>query len=508
MAAGKEVLPFNKTAFNREYMIVDKKASHAIWGYIDPIIRHYQWIWAIYWRAIKTVAASTFLSFVSVPWQLTSILQMVGLMRKPATPLNEQEIIQRTVWEKARDETLQELNPLTIIQRKWSLEVHKKVDRMIFGNLIHYYEQQKWAGWQEMHSLDVKRLGSVIAPYISFYSIEKDDAYPTVTNHIESVPYDNVQHALYVKLQAGLVDVTDVKALRKTDNEAEAGYYSDISEEAIVRFRDASRRISALCFPEKSYYAPKFVRMIELIDRSTPRRVVVYSEFISTYRYLQVYLTSIGRPFQILDVSSTAKQRDKLLLRFEKGKVELLVLHPRMTEGISIRGATQMHILEPQNKLHTFHQVAARVVRFMSHSHLPKEDRHVDIYLWQAVLSVDAIQAVRASIVQTKESLKQWWASNKEVVPPIPILLPREPFRAVAGRYRPIASPRTIEESQQLKNFRMDAMLERFSQHLKSTHLPTGPVDCCVWNPDKRELNACLRTKPACAALYKKVSKR
>ena len=378
---------------------------------------------------------------------------------------------------------------------------------MIFGNLINYYEQEKYAGWEAMHSLDVKKLGEVIAPYISFYSIDKSNAYPTIKNHIESVPYDNVQHALYVKLQAGLVDITDVKALRKTDNEAEAGYYSDIGQGAENKFRDASRRISGLCFPENGYFAPKFVRLIKLIDQQTPKRVVVYSEFVSTYRYLQVYLKSIERPFEVLDVDSSMKNRNRILHLFGKGKVEILILHPRMTEGISIKGATEMHILEPQKKLHTFHQVAARVVRFMSHSHLPQKERHVDIYLWQAVLSNSAKQAVRASIVQTKESLKQWWASNKEVVPPIPILFPKEPFRELTGRYRSLASPRTYEEFQQLRNHRMDAMLERFSHHLKSTHLPTGPVDCCVWNPDKREMDACLRTKPTCAALHRNLKK-
>lgn len=504
MAAGKEVLPFNKTAFNREYMIVDRKQA-MIWGYIDPIIRHYHWVWAIYWRAIKTVATNTFLSFVSVPWQLTSILRMVGLLQKPATPRYEQQIIEQTLWEEVQGETMQRLNPLNVLQRKWSLEVQKKVDRIIFGNFLAYYYREKRLGLQSINSLNVRKLGDVVAPYVSFYSIEKDAAYPRVKNHIESVPYDDVQHALYVKLQAGLVDMIDMKALRKTGNEAEAGYYSDISEEAYGRFRDASRRISGLCFPERHYFAPKFDRLIKLIDRRSSRRVVVYSEFVSTYQYLQLYLASIERPFQNLDINLSAKQRNSLLQRFESGEVEILLLHPKLTEGISIKGATQMHILEPQKKLHSFQQVAARVVRFMSHSHLPAKERHVDIYLWQAVLSNDAIQATRASILQTKESLKQWWASNKEVVPPIPILLPSEPFRRLTNRFIRPASDQTEEECLQQRNLHMDVMLEKFSHHLKSTTLPTGPVDCCVWNPDKRELSACLKTKPACAALYKKL---
>lgn len=501
IAAGKEVLPHNKTLFNRKYLLIDKNKA-IIWGYIDPIIRHYHWVWAVYWRAIKRAAAHSLFSFLSLPWQLKGILQLVGLMRKPNTSSDEQQLIEKTVWKELQDETFQRMNPLNILKQKWSFEVQKKIDRMVFGNFLAYYYRLQRRGFRDIHSLDIPKLSADIAPYISFYSIEKDSAYPAVQNHVESVPYDAVQHALIVKLQSGLADIMDIKSLRKTENEVEAGFYSDITERAHSRYWDACRRVSGLCFPEKGYFAPKFANMIGLIDRTASKRSVIYSEFSSTFEYLQCYLKTIDRPHYVLDTAMTARQRTRVLRLFEQGKIAILLLHPSMTEGISIKGATQMHILEPQSKIHSFHQVAARVVRFMSHSHLPKEERRVNIYVWQAVLSNDAIQAVRASIVQTKESLKQWWASNKEVVPPIPILFPKEPFQALSKRYNKHASDQTEEEELLQDTFYMDVMLEKFSQHLKTTRLPTGPVNCCVWNPDEADLRKCLEKKSNCAEYY------
>ena len=502
IAAGKDVLPHNKTIFNKRYMIIDKKKAF-IWGYLDPIIRHYHWIWRIYWQAIKGIVSQTLFSFVRLPRPLSAILQMTGLMRRSAESVHEHDLVERTVWQEVQDETSRRLNPLNILKAKWSFEVQKKIDRMVFGNFLAYYYRLQRLGFRDIHSLDVHKLGADIAPYISFYSIEKDDAYPTVKNHVKSVPYDSMQHALYVKLQSGLVEVTDIKRLRKTENEAEAGYYSNISETARDRYYDACRRISGLCIPNEKYFAPKFKSVIEFLGTSRAKRVVIYSEYASTYKYFQIYLDSIEHFYQILDISMSARQRNRILHLFEIGKIDVLLLHPLLTEGISIKGASQMHILEPQSKLHQFHQVAARVVRFMSHSHLPSDQRHVDIYLWQAVLSNDAIESVRASIVQTKESLKQWWHSNKEVVPPIPILLPGEPFRKLSNRYHKPVSDQTEEELELQHMFYMDVMLERFTRHLKDMKLPTGPVDCCVWNPDRTVLEACLANNPACATLYK-----
>ena len=71
----------------------------------------------------------------------------------------------------------------------------------------------------------------------------------------------------------------------------------------------------------------------------------------------------------------------------KKNSTIFLLLHPIYTEGITIFGAEQIHILEPIPNLSKKEQLIARVVRYKSHDHLPPEKRHVDIYQWSCEIT-------------------------------------------------------------------------------------------------------------------------
>ncbi|HXW59956.1 MAG TPA: hypothetical protein VEK06_00310, partial [Myxococcota bacterium] len=65
----------------------------------------------------------------------------------------------------------------------------------------------------------------------------------------------------------------------------------------------------------------------------------------------------------------------------------ILLLHPELTEGISLEATRALHILEPVASQALFEQIVGRVIRLNSHARLPKEARHVDIYAWESTLS-------------------------------------------------------------------------------------------------------------------------
>ena len=60
-------------------------------------------------------------------------------------------------------------------------------------------------------------------------------------------------------------------------------------------------------------------------------------------------------------------------------------------EGLDIKGATQVILMEPSWYGAAEHQVIGRAVRYQSHSHLPPEQRYVNV--WRLVLrkSVDRL---------------------------------------------------------------------------------------------------------------------
>ena len=56
-------------------------------------------------------------------------------------------------------------------------------------------------------------------------------------------------------------------------------------------------------------------------------------------------------------------------------------------EGVTLKGTAQLHVLEPVFNNQILKQIIGRVVRYKSHSHLNKESRHVNIYIWKMVVN-------------------------------------------------------------------------------------------------------------------------
>ena len=59
-----------------------------------------------------------------------------------------------------------------------------------------------------------------------------------------------------------------------------------------------------------------------------------------------------------------------------------VLIHPLITEGMSLYAVRQMHVLEPIPSAAKYQQVVARAVRDGSHNGVAKEDRNVRIYRW------------------------------------------------------------------------------------------------------------------------------
>jgi hypothetical protein len=53
-------------------------------------------------------------------------------------------------------------------------------------------------------------------------------------------------------------------------------------------------------------------------------------------------------------------------------------------EGLDLKGARGVHILEPHFNDEKINQVIGRAARYKSHANLPEEDRNVQVYKYQS----------------------------------------------------------------------------------------------------------------------------
>ena len=506
IAAGRELLPYNRQLFEAQYMVIDRKKA-AVWGYTEPIIRWFNWVLVVYVKLAQDIIHAG--TLLSAPAWFVNALQVAGLVRGPYVRNSaEQDLLSSTVWQRLGATTQRLLREIvspvhiiTDIPKRIVAHASSEIMKLVFGPIRFWYIQLRRREFRNIRKLDEKKLGRVIEPFVSFYDMGENPAYPTVKFHVRSVPYDYLQNAMFVKLQAGLIEIVDVKNLRNTTNAAEAGFYSNISANGGYRqFRDASRRISCLCYPNKGYFTPKFARVLETIDMAGPTRAVVYSEFQSTFDYFKLFLDFRKRPYRALEVKLTARKRLDVLEAFRTGSIQILMLHPKLTEGISILGATQLHVLEPLQHVHRLQQVSARVVRFLSHDHLQPSERHVDVYSWQATLGDHYAKQLHSQAIRGVELLRHWWKYHPEVVPPLPGL--EEPLAMVSKSFRHGSQPQTIDEEITSDIEHISRAIDSFSRHLKLLKASNTPVDCCIWDPDEHALKSCLQAAPACELLY------
>lgn len=105
-----------------------------------------------------------------------------------------------------------------------------------------------------------------------------------------------------------------------------------------------------------------------------------YSNYIkSGLLPMQAELKARGIKSEIFDGKMNDKERKALVEKYNKGKVQHLLISSAGGEGLDLKGTRLIQILEPHWNNAKIHQVTARGIRYKSHAHLPKEDRNVHV---------------------------------------------------------------------------------------------------------------------------------
>lgn len=136
--------------------------------------------------------------------------------------------------------------------------------------------------------------------------------------------------------------------------------------------------------------APKFQHAADEIEKrhkNDPNfRGVVYSNFLES---------GVDPMFRELDRRGikahrftgelTDKKRKEIIEDYNSGKTPVLLISGAGAEGLDLKGTKLMQILEPHWNEEQMEQVRGRAIRYRSHSHLPEEERHVEVQRFHAV---------------------------------------------------------------------------------------------------------------------------
>jgi len=156
-------------------------------------------------------------------------------------------------------------------------------------------------------------------------------------------------------------------------------------------FMGQSRQIASTESPftkGQAETSPKLVRAVDDLSARTaenPRhRGLVYSNYLGTLRDYSRELEKRKIPHAAFTGAQSQKTRKQLVRDYNKGKLKALLVSSAGGEGLDLKGTRQVQVLEPHWNEEKLKQVIGRAVRHGSHSHLPAEERHVNIQRFEA----------------------------------------------------------------------------------------------------------------------------
>jgi hypothetical protein len=138
--------------------------------------------------------------------------------------------------------------------------------------------------------------------------------------------------------------------------------------------------------------APKFTAAADEIQKRMASdknfRGVVYSSFLGAgVEPMKRELDRRGIPSLAFTGKLNDKERKLIIDAYNTGKAPVLLLSGAGAEGLDLKGTKLMQILEPHWNEEQMEQVRGRAIRYGSHTHLPENERHVEVQRFHAVPS-------------------------------------------------------------------------------------------------------------------------
>ena len=140
--------------------------------------------------------------------------------------------------------------------------------------------------------------------------------------------------------------------------------------------------------------SPKLVEIVKYVKKN-PKPAVIFSHFLEAgVDVLAKILGTEGLSFAVISGQTSNKVGDTVK-DFNAGKLDALLLSAAGSEGLDLKGTRQIHVVEQPWTDTRLKQVIGRGIRFKSHTHLPKEQQHVDVVQWISTKTPAQLKASR-----------------------------------------------------------------------------------------------------------------
>ncbi len=247
----------------------------------------------------------------------------------------------------------------------------------------------------KLRKLDVEAMSDILGKYVSYFRFDESQFAEFPAQELETVmvPYSREQYSFFLRLVEGDLEVSHLQRLLANDSihmpDEHVALNSTAIHENFYRVVGAGRDIGNFEF-RNAFGAvsepPKFLKILESLNQFDEPTVIYSNYEVTGILAFQEFLKrqNYNRKYAYVHPGLNSEQVGEIITGYNSGAIKLLLLHPEVTEGISLKGTQHLHILEPIINSTVQEQVIGRTRRFKSHSHLPKDKQLVKVHIWQS----------------------------------------------------------------------------------------------------------------------------
>ena len=210
--------------------------------------------------------------------------------------------------------------------------------------------------------------------------------FPSVTRQQVELPMSKAQERLYKEVLSDNPVVAYKIRRNLPPTKSDASLFN--------AFMNTSRQLSndpaafdKTMTGDKVLHSPKMTAICKDVEAGLASnknyKALIYSNWIdSGIQPIADHLAAKGIAVETFTGKDNDKSREAIVGRYNTGKTKVLLISGAGSEGIDLKGTTQVHVMEPHWNESKIDQVVGRATRHQSHSHLLPEEQHVDVKVY------------------------------------------------------------------------------------------------------------------------------
>jgi SNF2 family DNA or RNA helicase len=239
---------------------------------------------------------------------------------------------------------------------------------------------------QEDKLIRQEELGEIFKEHVHMYDPKDDpaakDKFPTITEKTVEVELSPEQQKYYKFLEGQMPFWLKMKVRHSLPLDKKEKAQLNAFSQGIRQVSNSTRHL--VQNRDSMNFTPKIQKAVSSLEAGMKKdknfKGLVYSNYLDAGvdEYSRA-LIERGIKHGKFVGSLSKEEKDVLKNDFNAGKMPVLIVSSSGSEGIDLKGVKRVQILDPHFNPSKIKQVIGRASRYESHTHLPKEERTVEV---------------------------------------------------------------------------------------------------------------------------------